>query len=72
MNPILQLLALALATLLAAAAAVAVDWLLLRAAFRLMRPAVAARGLMRPSFAQGKAELARGTVLLARAFNPRR
>jgi len=79
MTPILQFTTLALATMFAAAAAVAFDWLLLQAAFRLMRPATAKQGLTRPFVArgkpfvpQGKAELVRGTMLLARAFDPRR
>ena len=53
---------LVIATLLAAAAAVAVHWLLLRATFLLMRPATAHRIAPRT-------ELAHGTAALARAFN---
>jgi len=64
---LIPFLTLTVATVFAAAAAVAADWLLLRAAFRLMRPASAGRGLV-----QGKAELVGGTMLLARAFDPRR
>jgi hypothetical protein len=39
MNTMINLAAFATATLLAVAAAVGLDWLLLRAAFHLMRPA---------------------------------
>ena len=79
MTGILQFTTLVIATMFAAAAAVAFDWLLLRAAFHLMRPATARRASVRPLaaqgkpfLAQGKAELVRGTMLLARAFDPRR
>ena len=58
----LQFATLVIATLLAAAAAVAFHWLLLRATFLLMRPATARRIAPRT-------ELARGTVALARAYN---
>jgi hypothetical protein len=53
-----------LATLIAGAAAVAVYWLLLRATVEMMRPAT-----LRP--APTRAELARGTANLVRAFTPR-
>jgi hypothetical protein len=72
MTEILQVTTLAIATMFAAGAAVAFDWLLLRAAFRLMKPATAGRVGARPFVAQGKAELVRGTMLLARAFDPRK
>jgi len=72
MTGILQVTALVIATMFAAAAAVAFDWLLLRAAFHLMRPATARRAPGQSLATQGKAELVRGTVLLARAFDPRR
>jgi hypothetical protein len=72
MTVILQVTTLVIATMFAAAAAVAFDWLLLRAAFHLMRPATARRVPVRSLTAQGKAELVRGTMLLARAFDPRR
>jgi hypothetical protein len=62
MVAILQFATLVIATLLAAAAAVAVHWLLLRATFLLMRPATAHRIAPRT-------ELAHGTAALARAFN---
>ena len=65
MTGILQFTTLALATIFAAAAAVAFDWLLLRAAFHLMKPATARRAPVRT-------ELARGTMQLARAFDSRR
>lgn len=66
MTPILQLSVLALATLFAAAAAVAFDWLLLRVAFRLMRPAAARRP------ATSRPQLVSGTIRLAQAFVPHR
>jgi hypothetical protein len=65
MTGILQFTTLALATIFAAAAAVAFDWLLLRAAFQLMKPATARRMPVRT-------ELVRGTMQLARAFDSRR
>ncbi len=52
-------------TLFAAAAAVALDWLLLRAMFVLMRPATA-RHVNAPS------QLVRGTAQLARAYAAQR
>ena len=61
MNAILNLATLAIATLFAVAAAAAVNWLLLRAAFVLMQPATARR------ISVGT-DLARGTAQLARAF----
>ena len=66
MNAMLNVTTLALATLVAAAAAVAVHWLLLRVAFQLMQPAAARRALPL------RAELARGTVRVARAFGAHR
>ena len=65
MIAILQFVTLAIATLLAAAAAAAVHWLLLQATFLLMRPATARRVAPRM-------ELARGTAALARAFTSHR
>jgi hypothetical protein len=64
MNAMLQFATLTLATLLAAAAAVVVDWLLLRFAFLLMEPAAVRSSAPRT-------ELARGTQRLARAFSIR-
>jgi len=61
MIAILQFATLVSATLIAAAAAVAFHWLLLRATFLLMRPATARRIAPRT-------ELARGTTALARAY----
>lgn len=51
-------------TIFAAAAAVFLDWLLLQAMFRLMRPAGAKKS---PTF---RSELVNGTRELARAFGP--
>jgi hypothetical protein len=65
MNATLQFATLVIATLLAAAAAVAFHWLLLRATFLLMRPATARRIAPRT-------ELERGTVALARSYNAHR
>jgi len=62
---LVNLAMLVLATLIAGAAAVALYWLLLRATVQMMRPAT-----LRP--APVRAELARGTADLARAFPPRR
>ena len=52
------------ATIFAVAAALAVDWLLLKVAFALMRPAAARRTL--PG-----SQLVRGTQRLTRAFGSR-
>jgi hypothetical protein len=65
MIAMLNLLALVFTTLFAAAAAVAFDWLLLRAMFVLMRPATARR-LHAPT------HLVRGPAPLARAYAPER
>ena len=64
MTEILHFTTLAVATIFAAAAAVAFDWLLLRAAFQLMKPATARRVPVR-------SELVHGTMQLARAFDSR-
>lgn len=53
------------ATLLAAGTAVALDWLLLHAAFHVMRPAAARKVSLRT-------DLVAGTVQLARALSPHR
>jgi hypothetical protein len=65
MVAMLSFLTLIAATLLAAGMAVALDWLLLRAAFHLMRPAAARNVSLRTG-------LVAGTVQLARAFSPHR
>lgn len=52
---------LAIATLLAAAIAAAIHWIFLRVAFALMQPATARR-------IPPRAELARGSTQLARAY----
>ncbi|HMI53874.1 MAG TPA: hypothetical protein VK525_20335 [Candidatus Saccharimonadales bacterium] len=65
MIPMLHFATLALATLLAAVAAVVFDWLLLRAAFQLMKPAGERRTLLHT-------ELAHGTIRLVRALAPHR
>jgi len=61
MTTMLHFVTLVIATLIAAAAAAAIHWLLLRAAFLMMRPATARR--IAP-----QTELARGTAALARAY----
>ena len=76
MNAMIHFATLVMATMFAAAAAVALDWVLLRAAFVLLRPATAAS---RRSFESAggqrlgmRTELVRGTMHLARAFAPHR
>ena len=61
MIAMLQFATLVIATMFAAAAAVGFHWLLLRAAFVIMRPATARRIPVRT-------ELVRGSAQLARAF----
>ena len=65
MIAILHFATLIIATMLAAGAAVAFQWLLLRAALLMMRPATARRIPVR-------VELAHGTAQLVRAFVPHR
>lgn len=65
MNTFINLITLATATLLALLAAAGLDWLLLRAAFRVMRPA-AAHQLNR------RTGLADGARKIAHAFRSRR
>jgi len=61
MIAMLHFATLVVTTLFAAAAAVALDWLLLRAMFVLMRPATARR-------VNAPSQLVRGTAQLARAY----
>jgi hypothetical protein len=61
MIAMLHFATLVIATMFAAAAAVGFHWLLLRAAFLMMRPATARR-------IPGRTALVRGTAELARAF----
>jgi hypothetical protein len=61
MIAMIHFVTLAIATLFAAAAALAFHWLLLRVAFLMMRPATARRIALRT-------ELARGTAALARSY----
>ncbi|HYS22451.1 MAG TPA: hypothetical protein VER56_00860 [Candidatus Eisenbacteria bacterium] len=65
MIAMLQFATLVIATIFAAAAAVALHWLFLRAAFLMMRPATARRIPVRT-------ELARGTTQLTRTFASQR
>jgi hypothetical protein len=64
MSAMVQLATLVVATMFAAAGAAAFNWLLLRGAFLMMRPAAARR-------IPERTELGRGTRQLARAFVPR-
>jgi hypothetical protein len=59
MNAMLEFAVLFLATMFAAAAAVALHWLFLQATFLMMRPATARRVAVRSQLARGTAELAR-------------
>ena len=65
MIAMLELATLVIATVFAAAAAVVLNWLLLKAAFLMMRPATARR-------IPARTELVRGTAQLARAFASQR
>ena len=64
MSAIGQFATLVVATIFAAAGAAAFNWLLLRGAFLMMRPATARR-------IPARTELTRGTRQLARAYAPR-
>jgi hypothetical protein len=65
MSAMLNFGGLVVATIIAAAAAVACNWLMLRVAFHLMQPAAIRKTSVRT-------ELVRGTEQLARAFGPNR
>ena len=65
MIAMLEFATLVIATVFAAAAAVALNWLLLKVAFLMMRPATARRS-------PARTELVRGTAQLARAFASQR
>jgi hypothetical protein len=65
MIALLQFATLVVATMFAAAAAAAFHWLLLQAAFLMMRPATARR-------IPPRTQLASGTVALARAYGAHR
>lgn len=65
MIAMLHFATLVIVTIFAAAAAFAVDWMLLRAMFLLMQPATARR-------APAPANLARGTVRIAQVYVPHR
>jgi hypothetical protein len=65
MISMLHFTTLVVATLLAGIAAVLFHWLLLRAAFHLMKPAAQRRTLLHT-------ELAHGTIQLVRALTPHR
>jgi len=61
MEPLIQVTVLAAATVLAAGAAIALNWVLLQSAFRLMQPAARPAQVVRP-------ELVDGTRAVARQF----
>jgi uncharacterized membrane protein len=61
MEPLIQVTVLVTATVLAAGAAIALNWVLLQSAFRLMQPAVRPVRVVRP-------ELVEGTRAVARQF----
>jgi hypothetical protein len=65
MDTILGFAVVIIATILALFAALGLDWLLLRAAFRLMQPATANRRVAQPA-------IVHGTRLVAHAFAQRR
>jgi hypothetical protein len=67
MIAVLNFATLVSATMLAAASAVAINWLALRLTFQLMRPAS-----VRTGTASVRSELARGTTDLIRALTPHR
>ena len=54
MEPLIQVTVLAGATVLAAGAAIALNWVLLQSAFRLMQPAARPVGVARPELVQGR------------------
>jgi hypothetical protein len=62
MMAMVQFATLVVATMFAVAAAAVLHWLLLKAAFRIMRPATARR-------IPARTELERGTAQLARAYS---
>jgi len=70
----LNLIGLVFATMFAAAAAVACNWLLLRVMFHLMRPAAVRKplGNAAEKLPTVGTEIARGTAELARALAPSR
>ena len=59
MNAMLEFATLVIATMFAAAAAVALHWLFLRATFLMLRSATAQRVVVRTQLVRGTAELAR-------------
>ncbi len=65
MNAILQFATLVFTTIFAAAVAAGLNWLCLKVAFRMMRPATARR-------VPARTELVRGTAQLARAYSASR
>ncbi len=65
MIAVLDFATLVIVTMFATAAAVALQWLFLRAAFLMMQPATARR-------LSARTELARGTAQLARAYSTTR
>ena len=62
MEPLIQVTVLAAATVLAAGAAIALNWVLLQSAFRLMQPAARPVRVARPELVDGTRAVARGFV----------
>ena len=60
MEPLIQVTVLAAATVLAAGAAIALNWVLLQSAFRLMQPAARPERVVRPALVDGTRAVARG------------
>jgi hypothetical protein len=59
MIALLDITTVTIATLFALAAATALHWVLLRIAFRVMRPSPTSKHLARPELVRGRAQLAR-------------
>jgi len=70
MDTMVQLAVLTVATVIAAAAAVALTWLFLQTTFHLMQPAAASRPVTRPTgrIVSAHSELVHGTRVAARQF----
>ena len=63
MEPLIQVTVLAAATVLAGGAAIALNWVLLQSAFRLMQPAARRARVVRPELVEGTRAVARGFTL---------
>jgi len=62
MEPLIQVTVLAAATVLAAGAAIALNWVLLQSTFRLMQPAARPARVARPELVQGTRAVVRQFV----------